>query len=381
MMEACSEKFSMELYVPAEETFQPTMAPLEFEAHVYRVVAQTLVKHKDKFRKAGLVPPSLKKLNQLINSPFFRSRSLSFTSPGGGMGVSQKSDANYSEAFAKMGFRNLVLKQLEQCFPGNSGGIICTLDNLELEAFSIEPRRTLEVLRDKIFNVPQLRWIICGSPSAITAVNSERLSGALQVPLTISRLSESDVESAIERRIQMYSIDESATSPVSPESFVFLYNNLNRNLRDSFSMAHEFSEELYSKTIRQKREIPDSITRHSMLNRWLRDRANAKVIECEIGGVKTAHWNLLSSICIQGGRIRSDHHETFKIPADSNANSIANVQRESFNDSVGILAKWNLATVERDEKDGDLIWGKVTSEGWLYHAFQTGAFIESMRDS
>lgn len=54
------------------------------------------------------------------------------------------------------------------------------LDNLEIVQTAGEARARLDELRDRLFNIPQLRWVLCESRGIVSRARTERLSGVFQ---------------------------------------------------------------------------------------------------------------------------------------------------------------------------------------------------------
>lgn len=200
MAKVCIEARSRELFLPAVERFQPSKDLREFEASVFRVVAQTLIKNQGSFKHVGLEEPDAAALNKWLNSPEYGSRSGGVTVMGSGAEFGKGGEANTSEGFNRSGFPETVRQILRKCFPPGTGGIICILDNLEIVETAGEARSRLDELRDRVFNIPELRWVLCGSRGIVSRARTERLSGIFQTPLIVGPLNDEAAIEAIKNR-------------------------------------------------------------------------------------------------------------------------------------------------------------------------------------
>jgi hypothetical protein len=81
-----------------------------------------------------------------------------------GFGPGKGLSPNESIGFIESGFPDKITKLLENIFPDNdSGGIIYIIDNLELLESSKNTLLKIEALRDTLFNLRGVRWILCGA--------------------------------------------------------------------------------------------------------------------------------------------------------------------------------------------------------------------------
>ena len=147
--------------------------------------------------------------------------------------VRRGSEPNTSDGYTKSGFPDAVRAALRKCFPAGTGGIVCVLDNLELVETVGEARTTLDELRDRVFNLSGVRWVLCGSRGIVSRARTERLSGIFQAPSVVGPLGDESVIEAIRRRIARFSVGTDTQAPVTPTGFEYLYKALNLNLRDA----------------------------------------------------------------------------------------------------------------------------------------------------
>lgn len=147
MARHCLDLRQRELYLPAQERFQPLDDADAFETKVFQVVAQTLLQWQDSFEAVGLERPNLHLLGQWLNEPEYGGYQF-----GGGVASAnatygRSNEPNTGEGFEKSGFPGAVRTALSAGFPEGSGGIICILDNLEILETTRAARRALDELR------------------------------------------------------------------------------------------------------------------------------------------------------------------------------------------------------------------------------------------
>jgi len=159
MRRACLEAKQGELYIPAVARFQPSSDLEALEAEIYRVLAQTLIRYAADFEVAGLFRPDVEELNKWLNS----SKYSSWQGGGGALGFQANTGAgeegNTGEGYTKSGFPTAIRHLLATAFGEQRGGIVCILDNLELVETVGAARTTLDHLRDRVFNLPNVRWV------------------------------------------------------------------------------------------------------------------------------------------------------------------------------------------------------------------------------
>jgi hypothetical protein len=305
----------------------------------------------------GLVEPNLALLDQWLNDPEYGGWQV-----GGGAATlsgsyGRSSEPNTSEGFQQSGFREAVKTLLAEAFPPGSGGVICILDNLEIVESTGAARRTLDELRDRLFNVPQLRWVLCGSRGIVSRARSERLSGIFQAPVIVQPLKDDDAVNAIRARIDFYG-DEDAVPPVTPRAFDFLYGALHKNLRDALSTAQEFSQWLANEyPIGQ--DLPDDEARGQLLEVWLAQRATNAFRDAH--SVQPRHWQFFEEVCQEGGRVGSGDYTRLGFG-----------KQQQMVSAVTALQTANLMVREVDPDDGARTINAVTALGWLVHFHRSG---------
>ena len=337
------------LYVPVQRFFQVGESQPDFEEEVFREVAQTLIDNADAFRRSALEVPDIEQLNRWLNSPQFSSGGAQLFGAGASLG----SEPNSSDGFTKSGFPNAVRGELQKCFPtAGAGAVVCVLDNLELLQTSQRARETLEGLRNRVFDVPGIRWVLCGSRGIVSRARSERLSGFFAAPLELGPLSDEAAIELIRRRLEFFGDEEGCYAPVPPESFDFLYRALHFNLRDSLAYAQQFSDWLYAEYIAEEKSLPALEDRQQLLESWLSyeaDRAQASA-----KGIQPRVWQFFDQLAKDGGRCRASDFETFEF----------NTQQQ-MGSAVTALAGINLLVRETDPENATRNIHSITPQGWL----------------
>ena len=255
---------------------------------------------------------------------------------------------------------------LAACFPPGAGGIICVLDNLEIVETTGAARTTLDELRDRLFNIPQLRWILCGSRGIVSRARTERLSGIFQAPMIVGPLGDEFAVEAIRRRIEYFGEAES-TAPVTPGGFEFVYGALNNNLRDALSTAQEFSLWLASE-YPAGQELPDDDARTALLEVWLAERAESAYEDAR--SAQPRHWQFFEEICRSGGRAGSGEYVGYGFG-----------RQQQMVSAVTALSNANLMVREVDPDDGTRTVNAVTALGWLVHFYRSDFAMPPPRSS
>jgi hypothetical protein len=350
MMKTCLERQDGTLFVPARRFFQAATSVEAFEAEVFWDVAQTLIWNVNAFRMAAAVDvPNITALDKWLNNPQYRSGSFTALQLGLGFG----SQANEAEGFAESGFKEAVREELHRCFPApGAGAIICVLDNLELLQTSAQARETLEALRDSVFSIEGLRWVLCGSRGIVSHARSQRLSGVFDPPLVVGPLPDEDSIELILRRLAYYG-EPGATAPVPPEAFEFLYRALHSNLRDAMAYAQQFSDWLFAEYVVHEKELPPETDRKALLEVWLTEQADAAHAESR---VQRRVWQFFDDLADEGGRCGAGEWEAYGFST-----------QQQMGTAVTSLASSNLVVRETDPDNATRSIATITPQGWLVH--------------
>ena len=356
MRVACINQGERELYLPAVRRLQPSGDMAEFEFEVYEVVAQTLIKYAADFGLVGLSEPDVKAIDQWLNAAKY----TSWQGGGGVLAVSANAgygeEGNTGEGYTRSCFPAAIRAILEECFPPRAGGVVLILDNLELVETVADARKTLDHLRDRVFNLPGVRWVLSGSRGIVSRARTDRLSGIFQAPVLLKPLDNESAVQAITQRISNYG-GTLAQAPVTPKGFAYLYETLYFNLREALSTAGQFAQWLHEEYIEGDSELPGPDDRDQLLESWLFDRAENAFNDAR--RVQARHWQFFEELCAAGGRAgASEWADYFST-------------QQQMGTAVTQLADANLVVREVDPEDGKRKVYVTTPLGWLVYFFRS----------
>lgn len=351
---------SDKLFLPIDEFFQPTAdcSVDDFIKKVYFAVASTIVREYPTLKKkSGVKLPNIADVEDWLNSPMFRSLSGSVSAAGLGAGFGSGRSGNGSAGFAEEGFKDQIDGWLRQIFPAShSGGFICVLDNIELLDTTQAARSLLEAIRDPLLGRRGLRWVLCGARGIVrTSAASPRLDGRLSDPMEIAPISDQYVTAAVEQRIAAYRGEIGAEAPVGPESFRFLYDVLNRNLRNAFKLANEFSQWLVD-----EREASGNATEYAKLfEAWLTDQADKHLNDTKVGN---RAWDVFDHLAARDGWCCLGDYEEFGFNSP-----------DAMRPHIKALGLENLVfTSLNDDADRRRKTISMTPRGWLVRYARAG---------
>lgn len=350
MRESCLAERDGVLYLPASSSFEMEENLDDFERKVFRVIAETLIDNVGAFGEADLDMPEVGGIDEWLHSPAYQNRSTDVSAGGFGFGRGKGSQANDGGGFEKDGLTSVVRSELARCLPEGTGGIICVLDNLELLETAERARATLEALRDRVFNVPQLRWVLCGSRGVISNSMSDRLGGYFARPLELGQLPPPVALAVVDARFKHFGHE--ATPPVTATGFQFLYGALHQDLRQALATADQFSHFFHGEVIRPGRDMPEEEERVYMLRGWLRERALARFEAA--GGLGDEDWGLLKRLADEGGRVAASAHGSVGLP-----------DQEAFTRIADGLCYSQLLVEEYDPKDEERKVYALATDAWL----------------
>lgn len=259
------------LFIPCYKNFQISLTkdPEEFVDDVLVEVAQTLLMRADELTNLGFeIPDNSTSIDKWLNSPMISNFQVSI----GNFGVGFGSIPNDSSGFARSGFRSVIRGWLQTIFPVDTGGgVVCTIDNLEILETTDTARKLVEQLRDLLFNLPGIRWILCGASGIVKSIgSSQRLEGLLHDPIEIMRINQNYAKSIFDSRMEYCSYNSKFYMPLTEKNFVTLFSLFAQNVRTTFKYANDYCIYIHSKTI-----IPRSESeKDSMFSDWLNDLSN-----------------------------------------------------------------------------------------------------------
>ncbi|MEL6674364.1 MAG: hypothetical protein AAFR61_19305 [Bacteroidota bacterium] len=233
------------IFIPCIRSFQlkEDISADDFLDEVLIEIAQTFIKYQRDLNILNVrLPDNLEEIDKWLNSPFTKSYQGSLGTPLLSLGGGQTIEANTSRGFEKSGFRRAVRNWLINMFPKeNSGGVVCVIDNLELLEKSQNARKIIEDLRDNLFNIQGIRWIMCGSLGIVSSiVSSPRLEGLMHDPLQIGGIQKIHLGEVFERRVKTYRRNQEYYLPITKQSFGLLYDVLKSNIRNTLKYANDF---------------------------------------------------------------------------------------------------------------------------------------------
>ena len=353
MSQDYKEGRSQQLFLPLGEPLQMKDNGSELTRDVYFAIAQAFIAHHDDLRAAGRTVPKVDDLETWLNAPTYRSsKGGGVSTPLGGGNAAMGTGLNTGSAFTDSGFQTMLRRALQDAFPENTGGFVGTLDNLELLDTSSSARRVLEEIRDPVLQLPGLRWVLCGARGiARSLANTPRLNGVLADPVDLFPVERRYIESLIDARVQVFSVDEGgrANTPVNADGFGYIYDVSNENLRDTFGYAQDFALDHDPAFFLDSlpAEIEDS------LMTWVDRLAEKSARDVRL---QARMWRLLEDLATAGGTAAPGDHETYGFN-----------DRTHMRKNVVELERFDLAISSRDEIDGRRRSISLTSKGWLVH--------------
>lgn len=341
------------LIIPCRRPFQvsPTETPDDFRMRVLTEVAQTLLERSSEFR-LGLNMEGSVGLNAWLNSPLLRQWSLGVPifSAGGG------AQSNESAGFTSSGFSRTVISWLEAIFPDNqNGGVVCVLDNLELLETSAIARKKIEALRDTLFTVKGLRWVLCGAHGILQGVvASQRLVGHMQEPVYVPPLALAHAQAVFDARVQTFNAQNGSAPylPFDADDFHRMYLIVHRSLRNALAYANDYCLHIAEsgtepRTKEEKRQRFDS---------WLKRMAES------IRDAVKAQTGPRAMKLFQDAITQFDGEFG---PGDFTTLGFKSVQ--AMRPQVKALEEVGLVEAQKDDVDQRRKSISVTGKGWLVH--------------
>lgn len=341
---------SKPLYIPCRKIFQftPTSNRDSFVMEVLLEVAQTLIEYSGRIegdRLRSVVEAT--GLRDWINAP--QARGLQGTLGPIGAGVSV--ETNTGEGYTLSGFPRSLKNILAHVFPGEgSGGIICVIDNLELLQTSEAARDLLEALRDELFNVQGLRWVLCGALGIVGGVTSSpRLDGMMFDPIDVNKIPDESVGEIYTSRVETFAATDTPYLPIVQSDFVRLYGILLGNIRALLGHIDEFCQFVSEQGLR-----PDSeLEKEALFKDWLEHKCrsaydSAKVV---LGG---RAWDVFADAVILDGLFAPSDFEHFRFNSS-----------QAFRPHVKDLEDAGLVVSTKDEGDRRRKTIQITPRGWL----------------
>ena len=348
MMDFVKEPSSNPLVIPCEKTLQlDSKSNNEIQQEVLLNVAQTIIKNKPLFAEKF---PATASLNKWINTPFFQS----IEAQALGFGIGNGEAANETTGFTESGLPKLITQLLENIFPDkSSGGIVYIIDNIELLESSKEALKRLEHLRDTLFNLHGIRWILCGAYGILPGlVQSPRLEGCLGSTLRIKKIKLTESQSIFSKRIEYYKnrTRDQYYSPLDEEDFHKLYMSLGGNLRTTLKTASEYCTHLSE----EKNFPSEKEAKKNKFNQWLKEYAESHKKDIERNITRRPIEVLFKAIKTFDGEFSQSDYEEFGFKSDA-----------TLRPHLRTLEEHGLIASTRNEEDKRRLTINVTGRGWL----------------
>jgi hypothetical protein len=347
LMEAFVNERSQQLFIPLAEPFQLVSVDEAelFRRSVYFAVARAFIDHHELIMKKSLGAPDVADVKRWLDEPLLRDRNLGISVVGSGGSLGTTTAVNDASGWSESGFQARVESWLLECFPTReAGGFIAVIDNLELLETSQKARALLEALRDTTLSRPGLRWVLCGARGIVkSSASSARLAGVLANPLELQPIADNDIPLMIDRRIKAHAAHDDVYVPVNAGGFAFIYERLNRNLRDAFNMAESYALEL------DPANLPDDPL--DALAVWFADQA---VESLQATRLPPRPWKVFDDLVANGGSCSPSDFDVFGFNSP-----------EAFRAPVKNLEDANLVISAKDDIDKRRKTISVTTRGWL----------------
>lgn len=341
------------LIIPCRKTFQivKDTKPEQFKFDVLIEVAQTLIERRKEIRQLGLNMNGHKQIDAWLNSPAEEGWQLGL-SDWISLGKPPAGSANLG--YEVSGFSKQIEGWLDEIFPEPQfGGVCCIIDNIELLETSKDARRTIEVLRDEIFTIEGLRWVLCGANGIINSiVSSPRLEGYLGNPIYVERMNDVNGIEIFNTRVAYFGSKSSEHyMPLTGDDFAQLYTILNYNIRSTLHHSHSYCEFVDENGIKPQTEEE----KKANFERWLRIHSLNILKDIRVS-LRPTSWDVFNKATSQnfGGSFS---------PSDFLALGFESAQ--ALRPYVRDLEEHGLAVSSWDEDDQRRKSIQITPKGWL----------------
>lgn len=347
------------LYIPCRKIFQFTTYSNRdsFIMEVLLEVAQTLLDYTARIegdRLKSVVEAT--GLRNWLNAPQMRGVQGSFGPIGAGSSV----ETNTGDGYTLSGFPSAVKSILSRVFPGeSSGGIICVIDNLELLQTSEAARDLLEALRDELFNVQGLRWVLCGALGIVRGVTgSPRLDGMMFEPIDVKKIPDESVGEIYLSRLEAFRHTGTPYLPLLKVDFVRLYQILLGNIRALLGHTDEFCQFISEQNLHPTLDAEKT----AAFSSWLADKCRS-AYDSARATVGTRAWEVFNDAVILEGLFAPSDFEHFRFNSS-----------QAFRPHVKDLEDAGLVVSTKDEGDRRRKTIQITPRGWLVnHHLGSGA--------
>lgn len=342
-------------FIPCRTIFQldEITNPDDFQIKVLLEVAQTIIE------KLAVIPPrpghtkvsNNTSLERFINAPQYNTVQAGLTayigaSAGFGAGV------NDGVGFEKSGLQKAITSWLEEIFPTTtSGAVVCVLDNLELLQTSQRAREVVEALRDTLFSVKGLRWVLCGALGIVNGIaSSPRLDGRMYRPLVVEDLDDSFVGDVFDSRKRAFRQDLHSFLPLDRSQFIEIFDIMRGNLRSALSECDE-----YCNWVADRVEDRDDFY-PGMFEEWLEEELEATYLAVR-SELRPTALEVFETAC------------QFEVFSPSDCSAFGYKTPSAMRPHIKSLEDVGLLQSSLDETDQRRKTIQVTSKGWKVRAF------------
>lgn len=340
------------LYIPCRSVFQldASQDAELFRQKVLMEVAQTLI---EKVKTLKVPPGKVRAPKGSAISKFLNDPQLHSYSAGAWvLNAGYSSETNTGVGFEKSGFDKAVVSWLQEIFPSQtSGGVVCIIDNLELLQTSRRARETLESLRDNLFSIPGIRWVLCGALGIIHGVaSSPRLDGRLHKPVTVDDVGDQFAGMIFSTRVEAFRSRANAKLPLELPDFVEVFDMMRGNIRSTLSECDDFCS-WAADDCESVEDFSDG-----MFEIWLKDELEV-AYEGVRGGLRPAAAKVFDMAC---------RLEIFS-PGDCDLFGYQNTS--AMRPQIKILEDLGLIVSSIDDSDKRRKTIQVTPKGWKIRSF------------
>ncbi len=162
-------------------------------------------------------------------------------------------------------------------------------------------------MRNTVLGHQGLFWVLCGARGIVrTGASSPRLEGRLAEPMELKPVSDEDVVTLISRRIQLYRVADDAVAPVGEKGFSYLYQLLNKNLRNALKFCEDFSFWLHEEGLISA----DADEYFRLLEVWVTDQADrAQTAAATV--VRDRAWSVFDKLVNMNGSCSPSDFDLF----------------------------------------------------------------------
>ena len=341
--------------------FVPALDPLqlredhdleEFLDSVYFLLARSLIHRAREVAGFGWGLPSTRLINEWLNSPMIERLGANL----GPVGLQRSAEMNENAGYVRGAFRAEIRDWLVRVFPNaNSGGVVCLIDNLELLRTSARARQFVENLRDPLFGINGVRWVLCGANGITRSVaGSARLDGYLHDPIDVLPLEDLAVNDIFTSRVEAFSVGGRVPYlPLRVEDFVSLFETLGSNTRSTLRYADSYC-------LAQADDPPQAeADKADRFSSWLSGESRTRYEDCR-EQVGNRAWLLFDRACEDRSDFGPGDYERFGFN-----NSQAMVPHVTALETTGLVVS---AIDETDRRRRTI---SITPKGWLVRLART----------